>query len=176
MKHVIFVNLDAESTAAISELWAKAGIVSEVPPHLTLAVYENAGNAGRNNILAVVKDFAAAFEGPLVRFPSVGIFPTRDKTVIFLSPIVAAPLLDFHKGFHDLSEKQDLKSVEYYRPGQWIPHCTLDERAGGQDTGPILETVFTHLRDVLPISARLDSIEVIEVGNTLASLTRHPLR
>jgi 2'-5' RNA ligase len=176
MKHIIFVNLDADATAAISEFWSKAGIESEVPPHLTLATYEKTDNAGRNSILAVAKDFAASFEGPLLRFANVGIFPAKDNTVLFLAPIVTAQLLEFHKGFHELSDKQELKGIEYYKPGQWIPHCTLDERPGSQDAGAMMAPVFSHLKDVLPISARLDSIEVLEVGNNVVSLDRHPLR
>lgn len=176
LKHIVFLNLDADSTAVITEFWSHLDLVSEVPPHVTLAMYEDSDPANRTKITSVAQNIAAVFESPTALFASFGMFPGKDKTVLFLAPVATTPLLDFHKKFHELSDREGLTGSHLYTPGKWVPHCTLDERSSDQDAEQMMGAAFGRLKGRMPLQARLDAIEVLEVGDTVKSLARHRLR
>ena len=178
MKHVVFLNLDADSSAVITDFWSTLGLVSEVPPHITLASFENSPAGSGAKISSVAQNMAAAVpESPTVRFVSFGMFPGKDRTVLFLAPVVNDPLLDFHKKFHELAAKEGLANSKLYTPGNWVPHCTLDERASDQDAEQMMAGAFGRLKGHMPIQARLDAFEVLEVGDdSLKSLSRHRMK
>lgn len=175
-KHIVFLNLDADSCSVLTDYWNDLGLVSEVAPHVTLALYENSDAANRAKITAVAQNIAAVFEAPTVRFASFGMFPGKEKTVLFLAPIVTSPLLEFHKKFHELSTREGLTGNGLYLPGEWVPHCTLDERTSDQDAEQMMSSAFGRLKGRMPLQARLDVVEVLEVGETIKSVARHTLR
>jgi 2'-5' RNA ligase len=178
VKHVVYLNLDTDSSGVITEFWSTLGIVSEVPPHITLASFDNSSPGNGAKISTLAQSMAAAQPvAPTVRFVSFGMFPGKDRTSLFLAPVVDVALLDFHKKFHELAAKDGLQNSKLYSPGNWVPHCTLDERGSDQDVDQMITAAFGRLKGHMPIQARLDAFEVLEVGDTsVKSLARHKMK
>lgn len=45
--------------------------------------------------------------------------------VILLAPGTNPILVDVHCGFHAYLDKYKSAVWEFYKPGAWVPHCTL---------------------------------------------------
>ncbi len=92
-----------------------------VRPHVSLAVFPNLDPESiREDILAVSRELATF----TLRFSSIGQFDTEEG-VVYLSPARSDLLTTTHRHFHRLLMKRKLGSLDYYRPDQWIPHCTI---------------------------------------------------
>jgi 2'-5' RNA ligase len=92
-----------------------------VRPHISLAGIEN---LDAPKVCAMLKTFAQSSFSPTVKLGAVGTFPT-EQGVIYLAPVVTSELLQVHEEFHARLADLGLSSHEYYRPGNWIPHCTV---------------------------------------------------
>lgn len=129
MGYAVELTLDPVSTEAVRTLWhalTERGVNPTLPqlnaqPHISLAVYETLDPAAMGDELA-------AFAGELAPidtvFSAVGTFPTNEG-VVYLAPVVTAELLAIHARFHARMEQLGLRSNAYYRPGHWVPHCTI---------------------------------------------------
>jgi 2'-5' RNA ligase len=107
--------------------------------------------------------FAAFCEAaaPLpIEFHSVGVFP-RPEPVLFLAPRPSAALIERHAAFHALAEKAGLECQPYYRPANWVPHCTLAMRI----TSAVLPRAFAEIAELAgawqPLAATLDAAELV---------------
>lgn len=90
-------------------------------PHLSLTVFTQVEPAAIDTLLA---EFAATTAPLSITFTAVGVFPTGEG-VVYLAPVVTAPLLALHAHFHERLSQLALASNAYYRPGHWMPHCTV---------------------------------------------------
>jgi len=129
MGYAVELNLSKDSAARVVKLWeslARESINSVMldlgaQPHISLAVFEDL-------VPAVLQDdlgrFAEVTRPLSVVLSSVGAFPTAEG-VVFLAPIVTQELLGVHERFHSLLRDREGECVEYYRPGKWVPHCTV---------------------------------------------------
>ncbi len=91
-------------------------------PHISLAVFRSAVDV--EALASCVKTLAldtARFE---LRLSAIGAFPS-DEGVIFLAPTPTADLLDLHSRFHAMVVEHAIPADPLYRPGQWVPHCTI---------------------------------------------------
>lgn len=105
---------------------------------------------------ALQKELAAQKPVP-VRFESVGVFPGADCPVFF-APIVAAPLLNLHQRICDTAAGCATTASPYYRPGLWVPHCTLALQITPSE---MLEAV-RMMRDWLPLEGYINRLGFIE--------------
>ena len=163
MPFAIELFLDEASAAPVRDLWralAEAGIsdwqfASDAHPHITLAAYPTLDLPAVAPALAA---FAAATPPLPVTLASIGCFPTA-QGVVFLAPVVTRPLLELHEGFHAQLAPLAPPAWAYYRPGHWVPHCTLT-----LDMPP--ERIPAAIRLVqqarLPLAGRLDRLGVVE--------------
>lgn len=121
------------------------------PPHVTLAIYDDdavqeaqvrdALDQASRNLRAVTLTFDAicSFDGP--------------PMVLWASPRPSAVLRDIHEAIHATIDPASCRP--YYRPGAWIPHCTLgmqiraDRReaalAFAREAGSVFDVVFDAL-------------------------------
>lgn len=125
---------------------SRVGKGSESVPHVSLLVAENI------DLLAAkprLDRFAAATRQFNLRLSAVGIFP-GNPPVVFLTPQVTRELLVLHE--HFLADFAPMVSGiwDYYLPGNWIPHCTLDLAAPPADLSG------------LPIEVRVSGLILIE--------------
>ncbi len=170
--YAVELYFDAALTTEIRALWATihttcGGGAVGVHPHISLAVVET---AQPENLSQLVKTFAQQ-NGPLsIMLDAIGTFPGAEG-VVYLVPVVTLDLLELHRDFHQQLATHALTSYPYYRPGQWIPHCTV-----GIQLPPEKIAAAIDLCRASSVFQRGDlwAISLIELP-AVRELTRYPL-
>ncbi|HET6224008.1 MAG TPA: 2'-5' RNA ligase family protein [Dongiaceae bacterium] len=165
MSYAVDLNLDAQSSAAVRRIWerlAAQGISDfmarvDVSPHLCLASYEHADEVRLAEVFARFCEDAAPLP---VEFHSVGVFP-RPEPILFLAPRVSIALIDRHAAFHALAEQAGLECHPYYRPANWVPHCTLAMRMAPVALPRALAEIAELGEAWQPLSATLNAAELV---------------
>ena len=155
--------LDADAEARIREIWeriAAAGLPSRLldlghTPHVSLGVCARLEPLAFSARLA---EFAACEPKPHATFVSLGTFSNR-QGVVFLGLIATPELIDLHARFDALFSASAHELWEFYRPGRWVPHCTLTTALDPKQVAPALELCAAV---PLPIQATLESVGIIE--------------
>lgn len=139
MPYAIELYLDDESSTQVEKIQKKfqengINIDKGTKPHVSLSIYQD------------------------ITFYNIGVF-TNDKPIIFLAPKITKKLLNVHTNFHYYFEKFDDSVWDYYRPSQWVPHCTLCMNL----TEDMFSKSIKFLRDItFPIEARFEKISILE--------------
>lgn len=129
MAFAVILYLDLAADAEVQSLWASLAekeissvmAAMGVRPHISLAGIEHVEAEPFCQALDV---FAQNTPPLTTQFESVGTFPT-EQGVVYLAPVVTRELLRLHEEFNHLLTEMGLSSHEYYRPGNWVPHCTI---------------------------------------------------
>jgi 2'-5' RNA ligase len=127
MPFAININTSGGAGASIRGYWAKLGSLEPVPsmvaldypPHVTLAIYDIISTGELRETLR------AAFGGcpPIrLRFDRLAYFE-QPQLVFSAAPEPSESLLHVHAAIHTLIDPSLCR--EHYRPGAWVPHCTL---------------------------------------------------
>jgi 2'-5' RNA ligase len=90
-------------------------------PHISLATFTQLEPERLESALVA---FAATTPPLPVTLASVGVFPST-QGIVYLAPVVTPQLLAVHARFHELLDQLGLQCHPYYRPGNWMPHCTV---------------------------------------------------
>lgn len=130
MGYAVELYFDPKGERRIRGVWeklARRGISSlkltiRARPHLSLAVFK--GSFDPKGFKSALQKFARAASPISINFAAIGTFPTIDG-VVFVQPVVTSDLLEFHRRFHAMLTDTGAVSSEYYRPGRWVPHCTV---------------------------------------------------
>lgn len=111
-------------------------------PHLSLAV------APRLDPERVVAALAGTAVAPPLRltFQHAGQFVGR---VLWLGPSPTAELLAHHALVHGRLADAGVGLAEHYRPGHWVPHCTLSMRV----PNALMAAAVRRCLEVLPLEA-----------------------
>lgn len=141
------LTFETQVDSEIRGLWhgiADAGFPSsmpglDTPPHLTLLACEEIDLTGLKK--AGFDEFMAAQAAVPVEFPGLGIF-TGPLPVIYLAAAPAIRLLALHSAFWDLVAPFCRGLNEYYAPGTWVPHVTLDHTFPINQTGAIIQALL----------------------------------
>lgn len=151
---------DPESETRIQDVWALLGKLYGGPratelgvrPHLSLTSFA-AGEPTwlRTELVALAARFAH-FPIDLVATES---FPTTEG-VVYLAPAPCRELEAIHQTFHDAIRRHGEDGHPYYRPGVWVPHCTVATDV----PEPVLEDVVERARESLETS----TVDVVAVG------------
>src|SRR5690606_11509431 len=129
-------------------------------PHVSLAVAERLDPTA---VEAALEGIPVCPPSP-VRFDFVGQFVGR---VLWLGPVPSVELLDHHAAVYARLTKAGIDVDPYYRPGSWVPHCTVSLRV----PRPVLTEALRLCLEILPIPATF-------VGAAVADHNRgeyHPL-
>lgn len=169
MVAAIELYLDVDTTRRVRRLW-QALEEEGVPtlgslnqrhrPHVSLA-------AAR---LLAPEAVAAALDGlPLGRGLTLGLdfvgqFLGR---VLWLGVTPTRELLELHSRVHDRLAAHGVDVWEYYRPGRWVPHCTVSMRV----PNPMVAPAVRRCLEFLPIRATITGAAVTDHVNDIA----HPL-
>jgi len=121
--------LDSETESTIRRFWSilrTRGYSSPLlrsggKPHLTLAIWEN---LEPDLILDDIARFAKTHRVFPVTFSSIATFGAESGTV-FLGPVFTPSLIIVHNHLYSIFSEVSELSLDYYRPGSWVPHCSL---------------------------------------------------
>jgi hypothetical protein len=118
-------------------------------PHMSYAVL-------RRWDLAAVTDALGGLHGDAVEvsFDGVGLF-RRGRTWLLAG--VSADLVTRQQRVVEAVIAAGADLHKHYRPGVWLPHCSLAQRA----TLAQLPAVVKSVMDVLPLQARLDRAALV---------------
>lgn len=126
--YAIELYFDEVASQKVQQLWAQVGAITSSTakrvhshPHLSLAVLPDADLQLLPRVLADIAQHQSPLE---IQFSSLGLFSSGGG-VVFLAPVVTTQLLELHKTVHRQLHKIGSDAVAYYRPGAWVPHCTL---------------------------------------------------
>lgn len=122
--YAIELFFDEQADTAVRRLWhrlAASGLPSletlghgRHRPHVSLTVLETAPPPAVVDVRRL----------PALRFSTLGTFDGGGG-VLFLAPVVTAPLLAVHARLDDVLREQGIVRWPHYLPGSWVPHCTL---------------------------------------------------
>ena len=160
MPYAVELALDPSSAAVVRRIWDeldRAGITwmarSGAHPHMTVGIWETL------DVDETARELTRlAGETPPVRLAlaSVGLFP---GVAVFLAPVVTAELLDLHERVHPKLDRLGAGAWDHYRPGAWVPHCTLATDLAPDQFGTALAIAG---RAPLPLECRLVEVGIVE--------------
>jgi len=163
MNFAVELLFDDVADARVRELWeriAAAGLPSRLlelgnAPHVSLGVCAELDPVA---FAAELSIFAAREPKQHATLVSLGTFSNREGAV-FLGLIATPELLALHARFDSVFVACAREPREYYRPGRWVPHCTLTTALDPSQVGAALRVCAEV---PLPIQARLESIALVE--------------
>jgi 2'-5' RNA ligase len=126
LPYAITLRLDAPGARRIERLWeelARRGISDSMPrlgyrPHVTLGVYDT---VAPDAAVPLLHEFAARCLPLAADFIGLRSFPGA-APVLWAAPAASPDLAAAHALLHEMLGAD---CREHYRPGSWIPHCTL---------------------------------------------------
>jgi len=115
--------------ARVRRLWnalAEAGVCRlmldlDARPHLSLALYPTIDAPA---LAGAIDDFAQVHAGFELALAAAGSFPGPEN-VLYVAPVVTPALLSLHAAYHARVAELGLECDLHYRPGHWVPHCTV---------------------------------------------------
>jgi 2'-5' RNA ligase len=123
----ININTSGETGRCIRDYWTKFGRLEPVPsmaalnypPHVTLVIYDNVSVGKLRGTLRAVFGGCAPIR---LRFDRLAYF-MQPRLVFWAAPQPSESLHHAHAAIHSLIDPSLCR--EHYRPGAWVPHCTL---------------------------------------------------
>ena len=127
---------------------------TDARPHVSLAVLSD---ASPDPFIPVAQTFAQEVHPFTLTLSHVGVFPGTEG-VVFLAPTLTERLATLHRAFHQRLEQVNRPAHPYYRPDQWVPHCTI---ASNLIPSQIASAVQVILKGYKPIQVECTQIGVI---------------
>jgi len=169
MAFAVELHLGPETETAVYDTWqalAALGIDrsmldSGARPHVTLAISDHVDQRGLEDATAA---FAATLQPVRLTLSSVGLFPTAEN-VLFYGVSVTHALLELHDAYSRVFAAHARQPYAYYRPGTWVPHCTL---AMGLMPDQLTGALAVVRRNSLPLYGMAHELGFIEIADGLA--------
>ncbi|HTF12788.1 MAG TPA: 2'-5' RNA ligase family protein [Asanoa sp.] len=162
--------LDTDATRRLRALWQALeaeGIPtlaslqdSKHRPHVSLA----AASRLAPDAVAAALGHAPVGRGLVLDLDFVGQFVGR---VLWLGITPTAELLSRHQAVHDRLAAAGVEVWDHYRPGRWVPHCTVSLRV----PNPLMGAAVRRCLEILPLRATVTGASVTDHANDIA----HPL-
>jgi 2'-5' RNA ligase len=149
------MGLDPAAARAIRGLWSRLeqlgvptlqGHVPSIRPHLSLTVTDDADGLRKQASVLALHGVETEIE-----MAAVSLFPT-DPPVLVLAVAPAPELVAMHERVSAVLAAAGVDIWPHYRPGTWLPHCTLSM---GVPAGALGQALATCLASPLPLRARL---------------------
>lgn len=123
-------------------------------PHISLGVFPKTNT---DKLINLTEEFSQSLDSFQFQLNAIGVFPTPEN-VFFLIPIPSRKLLSIHSRFHRLLKKEDLLVSDYYLPGKWVPHCTLEFNLPDED---LSRAILLSKAQFKPITGTIIQIGVV---------------
>lgn len=155
MPYSIELHFDKKSDDLVRSIWDRLANVcheqylpqSGFPPHITLALFDD--SLKKRDISPAIQRCQEAFRPFKMKFSAIGLFSNEKEGSLFLVPVVSKQLLEFHEKLHaDIRSFQD-SMIGHYKPGDWIPHCTLS-------IGTPLDNIPSCFQEILKIETAIE--------------------
>jgi hypothetical protein len=158
--------LDVDATRRIRALWQAleadgiptlASLLNEKHrPHVSLAVARTLSPSVATEALAGL---------PVARYLTltlefVGQFVGR---VLWLGVTPTAALLNRHAAVHERLSAAGVEVWDLYRPGRWVPHCTVSMRVPNPQMGPAIRRCL----EMLPLQATVTAAAITDHANDI---------
>ncbi|MFJ9350978.1 2'-5' RNA ligase family protein [Streptomyces sp. NPDC101237] len=161
MAQALVMFLDAAANVAIDELrdqLAHHGLAGKATstsprhrPHISLAVAEAITLSDSSLTRRIARqrldlrmELVGAFAGP--------------QGILFLGVTVTQPLLEAHAAVHSSMTADGGGPWGHFRPGVWVPHCTLVSGLGGHALGKAVSL----LHPFPELAAHVSTIEIVD--------------
>lgn len=167
MVAAIELYLDVDTTRRVRRLWqlleddgvpTLASLLNQRHrPHVSLA----AARALDPEAVAAALDGQELGRGLTLDLDFVGQFVGR---ILWLGVVPTVGLLGLHHAVHDRLEKHGVEVWDHYRPGRWVPHCTISMRV----PNPMVAPAVRRCLEFLPIRATVTGAAVTDHVNDIA--------
>ncbi|MFC4067140.1 2'-5' RNA ligase family protein [Actinoplanes subglobosus] len=157
--------LDVDTTRRVRTLW-RALEAEGIPslgslhqrhrPHLSLAA---AHRIDPQAVTAALDGFPVG-RGLTVGIDFVGQFVGR---VLWLGVTVTEELLAHHRAVHERLTAGGVEVWDHYRPGLWVPHCTISMRV----PNPMMAPAIRRCLEYLPMRATVVGAGVADHANDI---------
>jgi 2'-5' RNA ligase len=161
------LHLDVHATRRIRTLWRAL----EAEGIQTLASLQAERHRPHVSLAAAVKlapdavadalDGVGLGVGLTLDLDFVGQFVGR---VLWLGVTPTAELLAVHRAVHERLTAAGVEVWEHYRPGRWVPHCTVSMRV----PNPQLAVALRRCLEVLPVQATVTGASLTDHVNDIA--------
>ncbi|WP_433792466.1 2'-5' RNA ligase family protein [Actinoplanes sp. CA-252034] len=155
--------LDVDTTRRVRTLW-RALEADGIPslgslhqkhrPHISLA----AAHRIDPHAVADALDGFPVGRGLTVGIDFVGQFVGR---VLWLGVTVTEELLGHHRAVHERLTAGGVDIWEHYRPGRWVPHCTISLRV----PNPMMAPAVQRCLEYLPMQATIVGAALADHAN-----------
>lgn len=158
--------LDVDATRRVRTLWRaleEEGIPTlgslhqKHRPHVSLA----AARTIDPDAAAAALDGLTVGRGLTLRMDFAGQFVGR---VLWLGVTMTAELLDHHRKVHERLSAGGVEVWEHYRPGLWVPHCTISMRV----PNPVMAPAIRRCLEILPLTATVTGAAIADHANDIA--------
>lgn len=156
--------LDVEATRRVRTLWRAleaegiptlASLLQEKHrPHVSLA----AARTLAPDAVAEALNGLPVGRGLMLDLDFVGQFVGR---VLWLGVTPTVALLDHHREVHDRLDAAGIDVWDLYRPGRWVPHCTVSMRV----PNPQMAQAIRRCLEMLPLRATVTGAAVTDHAN-----------
>lgn len=161
MAYAINLRSDDVSADGIRSLWEKCGAIEaspsmvamRYPPHITLAIYDK---IARERLFAGLSATVKHLSSMTIRFESLGYFEAPFGIVLWAAPTLPEQVVTAHESLH--AEIGIEPCREKYRPGIWIPHCSL---ATAIDFAKKDEAIEIVEQGMDPIEVTFDTVDCV---------------
>ncbi|WP_199516909.1 2'-5' RNA ligase family protein [Nucisporomicrobium flavum] len=162
--------LDVDATRRIRTLWqalesegvpTMASLHERHRPHVSLAA---ARTLPPETIAAALRGMEVG-RGLTLDLDFAGQFVGR---VLWLGVTVTEELLAHHRAVHDRLAAAGVEVWDHYRPGRWVPHCTVSMRV----PNPVMGAAVRRCLEILPVRAQVVGAAVTDHANDIS----HPLQ
>jgi 2'-5' RNA ligase len=161
------INLTARGLAGarICELWDEFGVSEPAPsmaalnhpPHITLAIYSS---IGEDRLRAAMRQVMDAHPPIQLTFRSIQRFD-HPRLVFWAAPDASNVLLYAHARVHQLIDPK--LCHEHYRPGSWVPHCSLAMNVTAENKPHALELAASPFEPFQIVFGFADCVEFVPV-------------
>ena len=161
--------LDVDATRRLRTLW-RALEAEGIPtlgslhqrhrPHVSLAA---AHRIDPDAVAAALGDLPVG-RGLTLDMDFTGQFVGR---VLWLGITVTEELLTHHREVHERLTAGGVEIWDHYRPGRWVPHCTISLRV----PNPMMAQAVRRCLEILPLQATVTGAAVADHANDVF----HPL-
>lgn len=120
-------------------------------PHVSLLT---CADVDEDAARGVIRDVARSVSPFSLSLEAAGAFPP-DASTLFLVPAQSRNLMELHRSFWDRFVPLATDPSPYYKPGRWVPHCTVAQEVPAGERARALAVITAA---GLPLRGRMTGI------------------